>query len=288
MKHADIALYVAKDAGRDTWRTYEASGRDPSRDLSIAGRLRHAIQRGELVLHYQPLVDLQRRSTVGAGALIRWNDPGRGLVPPGEFLPIAERTGLIRPITEWVLDEACRQSQAWHKDGFDLYVSVNLPPVFWQPTTMRDILKTIEALGLNADRMMVEITEQAAMTDVAELEPVLAELHARGLRLAIDDFGTGHSSLGRLSQLRVHTLKIDRTFIRDLPADRGARVLVESMITLAANLGLHCLAEGIETEDQVGFLTTHGCRFEQGFLFSRPVPAAKLTRSLRDGPARAA
>src|ERR671930_110982 len=230
-KHADVALYLAKDAGRDTWRPFEPSGRDPRRDLSIAGHLRHAVPRGELVLHYQPLVDLETRTTVGAEALIRWVDPTRGM----------------------------------------------MPPVFWQPTTMRNILATIEAFGLCADRMMVEITEQAAMTDVAELEPVLAELHARGLRLAIDDFGTGHSSLGRLSRLRVHTLKVDRAFIRDVPADRGARVLVESIITLAANLGLHCLAEGIETEEQLGFLTSCGCRFGQGFLFGKPVPASELT-----------
>ena len=287
-KHADVALYLAKDAGRDTWRPFEPFGRDPRRDLSIAGHLRHAVPRGELVLHYQPLVDLETRTTVGAEALIRWVDPTRGMIPPGDFLPIAERTGLIRPITEWVLDEACRQSSAWHAAGRDLFVSVNLPPVFWQPTTMRNILATIEAFGLSADRMMVEITEQAAMTDVAELEPVLAELHARGLRLAIDDFGTGHSSLGRLSRLRVHTLKVDRAFIRDVPADRGARVLVESIITLAANLGLHCLAEGIETEEQLGFLTSRGCRFGQGFLFGKPVPASELTASLGPGDARAA
>ncbi len=136
-------------------------------------------------------------------------------------------------MTDWIVDEACRQSREWHNAGHDLFVSVNLPPAFWQPTPMRQVMSTIDAFGLNADRMMMEITEQAAMSPVADLEPVLAELHARGLRLAIDDFGSGHSSLGRLSQLRVNTLKIDRSFIAELPTDRGASILVESMVTLA-------------------------------------------------------
>jgi diguanylate cyclase (GGDEF)-like protein/PAS domain S-box-containing protein len=287
LKHADVALYAAKDSGRDGFRLYRRTGRDHGRELSIAGRLRHAAGRGELELHYQPLVDLRCRRIVGAEALIRWNDPGRGLMPPAEFLPIAERTGLIRPMTEWVVDEACRQSREWRNAGHDLFVSVNLAPAFWQPTAMRGVMATIEAFGLNADRMMIEITEQAAMTPVADLEPVLAELHARGLRLAIDDFGTGHSSLGRLSRLRVNTLKIDRGFIADVPGDRGASILVESMISLARNLGLHCLAEGIETQEQLAFLVARGCPLGQGYLFGRPMPAGRFAALVCD-EARAA
>jgi diguanylate cyclase (GGDEF)-like protein/PAS domain S-box-containing protein len=288
LKHADVALYAAKDAGRDGFQLYRSSDRDPSRELTLAGRLRHAARRDELALHYQPLVSLHDRRIVGAEALIRWHDPERGLLTPADFLPIAERTGLIRPITDWVVDEACRQSREWRNNGHDLFVSVNLPPAFWQPTAMRQVMATIDAFGLNADRMMMEITEQAAMAPVADLEPVLAELHARGLRLAIDDFGTGHSSLGRLSQLRVNTLKIDRSFIADMPTDRGASILVESMITLARNLGLQCLAEGIETEEQLAFLVGRGCPLGQGFLFGRPVPAAQFTDHLDRRPAEAA
>jgi diguanylate cyclase (GGDEF)-like protein/PAS domain S-box-containing protein len=280
LKHADVAMYAAKDAGRDGYQLYRASGRDPGRELSLAGRLRHAAERGELELHYQPLVDLVHRRTVGAEALIRWNDPERGLMAPADFLPVAERTGLIRPMTDWIVDEACRQSREWHNAGHDLFVSVNLPPAFWQPTPMRQVMSTIDAFGLNADRMMMEITEQAAMAPVADLEPVLAELHARGLRLAIDDFGRGHSSLGRLSQLRVNTLKIDRSFIAELPNDRGASILVKSMVTLAADLGLQCLAEGIETEEQLAFLIAHRCPLGQGFLFGRPVPVAEFTAAM--------
>jgi diguanylate cyclase (GGDEF)-like protein/PAS domain S-box-containing protein len=280
LKHADIALYAAKDAGRDGFQLYRPSDRDPSRELSLAGRLRHAARRDELELHYQPLVSLADRRTVGAEALIRWNDPDRGLLAPAAFLPIAERTGLIRPITDWVVDEACGQSRDWRNAGHDLFVSVNLPPAFWQPTAMRQVMSTIEAFGLNADRMMIEITEDAVMAQVADLEPVLAELHARGLRLAIDDFGHGHSSLGRLSQLRVNTLKIDRSFTADIPGDRGAAILIEAMIDLARNLGLQCLAEGIETEEQLAFLIARGCPLGQGFLFGRPMPAADFAAHL--------
>jgi diguanylate cyclase (GGDEF)-like protein/PAS domain S-box-containing protein len=282
LKHADVALYAAKDAGRDGFQLYRPTDRDPSRELSLAGRLRHAAGRDELELHYQPLVNLSDRRIVGAEALIRWNDPERGLLTPAEFLPIAERTGLIRPITDWVVDEACRQSREWRNGGHDLFVSVNLPPAFWQPTAMRQVMSTIDAFGLNADRMMMEITEQAAMAPVADLEPVLAELHARGLRLAIDDFGKGHSWLGRLSRLQVSTLKIDRSFIADVPDDRGTSVLVQTMIDLARSLGLQCLAEGIETEEQLEFLIRRGCPLGQGFLFGRPVPAAGFGVHLGD------
>jgi diguanylate cyclase (GGDEF)-like protein/PAS domain S-box-containing protein len=288
MKHADVALYAAKDAGRDGFQLFRPGDRDPGRELSLAGRLRHAARRDELELHYQPLVSLADRRTIGAEALIRWNDPDRGLLPPGEFLPIAERTGLIRPITDWVVDEACRQSRDWRNAGHDLFVSVNLPPAFWQPTAMRQVMSTIEAFGLNADRMMMEITENAVMSQAVDLEPVLAELHARGLRLAIDDFGLGHSSLGRLNQLRVNTLKIDRSFTADVPGDRGAGVLIETMIVLARNLGLQCLAEGIETEAQLAFLLERGCPLGQGFLFGRPMPAADFAAHLAAQARRAA
>jgi EAL domain-containing protein (putative c-di-GMP-specific phosphodiesterase class I) len=288
MKHADVALYAAKDAGRDGFQLYRPGDRDPGRELSLAGRLRHAAGRNELELHYQPLVSLADRRTIGAEALIRWNDPDRGLLAPAEFLPIAERTGLIRPITDWVVDAACRQSRDWRNAGHDLFVSVNLPPAFWLPTAMRQVMSTVEAFGLNADRMMMEITEDAVMSHAADLEPVLAELHARGLRLAIDDFGLGHSSLSRLNQLRVNTLKIDRSFTADIPGDRGAVVLIEAMIDLARNLGLQCLAEGIETEEQLAFLIDRGCPLGQGYLFGRPMPAAEFTAHLAARARRAA
>jgi EAL domain-containing protein (putative c-di-GMP-specific phosphodiesterase class I) len=270
-------MYRAKDAGRDCHALYAVSKDDALAQLSMAGRLRTAIEKADgLVLHYQPLVRLDSGEIVGAEALIRWQD-GERLVPPGDFLPLAERTGLMAPLSDWVIAEACRQAKQWRDRRLDLYVSINLPPSFWQPTAMRHVLSTIESFGLNPDRLMIEITESGMMMESrANMEPVLAELHERGLRLAIDDFGSGHSSLSRLNQMRVSTLKIDQSFVRDLPEDRSAVVLVSSIIQLAQNLGLDPLAEGIETEEQREFFLAHGCELGQGFHFSRPVVAVEL------------
>jgi diguanylate cyclase (GGDEF)-like protein/PAS domain S-box-containing protein len=277
LKHSDAAMYRAKDAGRDCHALYAVDRDDALVQLSMAGRLRTSIERGEgLVLHYQPLVQLRSGEIVGAEALIRWQD-GERLVPPADFLPLAERTGLMAPLSDWVIEEACRQATQWRDRRVDLYVSVNLPPSFWQPTAMRHVLATIESFGLNPDRLMIEITESAMMMESrASMEPVLAELHERGLRLAIDDFGSGHSSLSRLNQMRVSTLKIDRSFVQDLPHDRNAAVLVSSIIQLARNLGLEPLAEGIETEEQRAFFLEHSCELGQGFHFSRPVRAREI------------
>jgi diguanylate cyclase (GGDEF)-like protein/PAS domain S-box-containing protein len=277
LKHADAAMYRAKDAGRDRHALYAVDKDDALAQLSMAGRLRTAIEKADgLVLHYQPLVRLDTGAIVGAEALIRWQD-GERLVPPGDFLPLAERTGLMGPLSDWVIGEACKQAKRWRDRGVDLYVSINLPPSFWQPTAMRHVLSTIESFGLNPDRLMIEITESAMMVESrANMEPVLDELHERGLRLAIDDFGSGHSSLSRLNQMRVSTLKIDQSFVRDLPDDRSSAVLVSSIIQLAKNLGLDPLAEGIETEAQRAFFLDHGCDLGQGFHFSRPVVAVEL------------
>jgi diguanylate cyclase (GGDEF)-like protein len=279
LKHADVAMYEAKGEGRDRHHLYaaEADG-DALRQLSMAGRLRRAVEAGEgLVLHYQPLVNMKDTSVVGVEALIRWSDGERGLVQPNDFIPLAERTGLIGPMSDWVVEQACRQAAAWRADGLDLFVSVNLPASFWQPMAMRHVLGTIESFGLNADRLMIEITESAVMEERGgAMGPVLAEIHERGLKLAIDDFGTGHSSLGRLSQMHVTTLKIDRSFVSGLPDDPNAAVLVTSMIQLADSLGLYPLAEGIETEEQRRFVLERGCTLGQGFFFSRPVPAEEV------------
>ena len=290
LKRADTALYASKEGGRDGFRRFAAGARDPERELSLAAGLRRAVERDEFALHYQPLVDLTTGRPVGVEALIRWQRPS-GLLMPGDFLPVAVRSGQIAPITEWVVSEACQQSRTWRDAGFDLFVSVNLPPVFWEPTSIRRIMATIDAFGLQPDRMMLEITEEAATEEITALGPVLHELHARGLRLAIDDFGSSHSSLGRLRQLRFTTLKIDRGFVRDIPYDEGAGVLVETMISLARSLGLQSLAEGVEHEAQRRFLVERGCQLAQGFLFAMPAPAAEVTAALtaaRDVDARRA
>jgi diguanylate cyclase (GGDEF)-like protein/PAS domain S-box-containing protein len=273
LKKADIALYAAKDAGRDGHRYYRRPERDSGYDLTIATELREALRRDELTLHYQPLVELEGGRIVGAEALVRWQHPARGLIAPGEFLPVAERSGLIRPITTWVIERACDQARRWRSEAHDLHVSVNLPAAYWEPEAVRQTLATIGQFGLAADRLTIEITEQAAMGDRAEDETTLALVHSSGLGLAIDDFGTGYSSLGRLRRIRPTLIKIDRSFISDLPDDRDAAVLVQTMVTMAAKLGITCLAEGIETDAQLAFLRGNGCALGQGFLYSRPVDA---------------
>jgi diguanylate cyclase (GGDEF)-like protein/PAS domain S-box-containing protein len=288
LKHADIAMYAAKDAGRDGYRLYQPPKRDSSVELALASQLRQAERRDELELYYQPIVDLSQSCIVGAEALLRWNHPEAGTLLPGEFLPAAERTGLIRPITAWVLERACIQARRWCDHDLDLYASINLPPAYWQPGAIRRVIATIESFGLSADRVMIELTEEAAMTDIADLEPMLAEIHAQGLRLAIDDFGTGHSSLGRLRRLRPSMIKIDRSFVKDLPGDRDAGVLVETMITMASKLGIQCLAEGIETEAQLKLLQELGCPLGQGYLYSRPLPTARFNALITGEERRAA
>jgi diguanylate cyclase (GGDEF)-like protein/PAS domain S-box-containing protein len=284
LRHADIAMYRAKQSARGGAPVQVEERSGSAEQLSATARLRRALERRELLLHYQPLVDLETGTTVGVEALIRWNDSERGLIPPAEFIPIAERTGLIGPISEWVVEEAARQAACWRDDGLDLYVSVNMPPSLWHETAMHHLFHTMEACGLAPDRLMIEITESAVMEGGMRVEPILAELRARGLRLAIDDFGTGHSSLSRLSLMPVTTLKIDRSFVRDVPDSENASELVAAIVQLAHNLKLQPLAEGIETESQVRFLMAEGCTLGQGYLFSKPVPAADVPGLVR-GPA---
>jgi diguanylate cyclase (GGDEF)-like protein/PAS domain S-box-containing protein len=288
LKHADIAMYAAKDGGRDGYRLYQPPKQDSSVPLALATQLRTAERRDELELYYQPIVDLAQSCIVGAEALIRWNHPEEGLLLPEAFLPAAERTGLIRPITAWVLERACIEARRWCDHDLDLYAAVNLPPAYWQAAAIRRVIATVESFGLSPDRIMIELSEQAAMTDITDLEPMLREIHSQGLRLAIDDFGTGYTSLERLRRLQPSMVKIDRSFVRDLPHDHDAGVLVETMITMAAKLGIQCLAEGIETEAQLTFLREHGCQVGQGFLYSKPLPTAQFNALLTGDQRKAA
>jgi diguanylate cyclase (GGDEF)-like protein/PAS domain S-box-containing protein len=276
LKRADVAMYDAKAAGRGGHAVYAEDPDDSLTRLSLAGRLRRAVELDQFELHYQPLVELASGRMMGVEALIRWHDPERGLVAPNDFIPLAERTGAIHTISEWVIEEACRQSHQWQAQGLDLYVSVNLPARFWRLAAMRSVLETVTSFGLGPGRVMIEITESAAMEHPENNGAIIDALLRGGVGVAIDDFGTGHSSLARLSQLAVTTLKIDRSFIRDLPHDANAAVLVNGIIQLARSLGLTPLAEGIETEEQRAFLLEHDCHLGQGYHFSRPVPAAEI------------
>jgi diguanylate cyclase (GGDEF)-like protein/PAS domain S-box-containing protein len=278
LKHADVAMYSVKEAGRDGYASYHRSGETALEQISKAGRLRRAVESGRgFVLHYQPLINLETAEVVGVEALVRWQDGSRGLVPPDQFIPLAEQIALIGSLTDWVIGEACRQASEWQQEGLDLYVSVNLPPSYCQATGMAHLAAAANAAGIGLERLMIEVTESALVPGASRhMEDTLAGMREQGLKLAIDDFGTGYSSLGRLNQTWVNMLKIDRSFIRDLNDSEHARKLVASVVQLAHTLGLEPLAEGVETEEQRRFLLEHECRYGQGFLFSRPVPANQI------------
>jgi diguanylate cyclase (GGDEF)-like protein/PAS domain S-box-containing protein len=274
LRHADAALYNGKALGRGATVIYADDEADPMERLSLTTRLRRAVEGGEFVLHYQPVVDLRDGRIVGAEALVRWLDPERGLIPPLEFIPAAEGLGLIERIGEWVFEEACRQVAEWRRAGTPLAVSINLSlRQVWQTDLAQELLERVRASGSEAAQFVIEITESTAMTDSSRGEQAMRALADAGFRLAIDDFGTGYSSLARLKDMPVEILKIDRSFVADAHADPS---IVRTIVELARNLGLRPVAEGIETPDQWRALRDVGCRYGQGYLFARPVPAAEL------------
>ena len=276
LRHADVAkdqVSAANRIGAPTSR----NPLNPMHEISLTARLHRALARKEFVLHYQPIVDITTGSLNAVEALVRWHDPEQGLVAPSEFIPLAERIGLIGPLTDWVVDEACRQARLWHSAGLAVAVAVNVPAILWHPAAVERLIATVERHGVDPRLITVEVTESTAMADPAVSDRVLERLAGAGLRLAIDDFGTGHSSLARLRQLPASTLKIDRSFVMELGDDPSADAMVETIIGLARNLGLEPLAEGIETEQQRAILIRLGCRLGQGFYFSRPRPAVEIS-----------
>ena len=279
LKNADAAMYRSKRAGPGGYAMFSTETVDPLTKLSLTTRLRRAVERQEWLLHYQPVVDLRDAHLVGVEALLRWREPSGTMVPPGDFIPLAEEMGLIEAIGEWVLEEVCRQSKLWRREGLMTEISFNLSPrQLWQSNLVRSILGQLEYANVNPRHILVEITESSAMTDPDRTVRILQEMHAIGMRLAIDDFGTGYSSLSRLKSMPADVLKIDRSFVRDIPGDHAAASMVKAIIQLANGLGMTPLAEGIETEDQWRFLAQHGCVLGQGFYFSKPVPAEEITQ----------
>lgn len=277
LQHADAAMYQAKAAGRDSTSVYHPGERDAQGQLELALRLRKAIAADELVLHYQPVVELRSGAMTGAEALIRWEDPERGMIPPDDFIPLAERTGLIRPISEWVIAEASRQASEWQAAGNDHAMSVNVPPDTCHQIGAEAIGRLIRNAGGEPSRLTLEMTESSMMDPRRGQNNEMAALRALGIRLAIDDFGTGHSSLARLGELPVTFLKIDRSFVQGLPEQKSARMLVTAIMYLAKGFGLEVIAEGVETEAQREFLLQSGCRYAQGYLFSPAVEADAIS-----------
>jgi diguanylate cyclase (GGDEF)-like protein/PAS domain S-box-containing protein len=287
LKSAHIATYERGAVRRGERRG--SRGLAPREELEMIARIHGAIEREEFLLHYQPVVELATGAITSVEALIRWQPPRAGMVPPGMFIPLAERTGLIAPITDWVVGEACRQTVDWRRRGIDLGIAFNFPVGLWDPVTVRNMLAAIRGHGLEPNDLMIEVTESAvATTDASASRAVLDLVREEGVRLAIDDFGTGYSSLSRLAQMPATVLKIDRSFVRDLPGDADAAALTTTIIQLAHNIGVQPLAEGIETEDQRRYLHTLGCQLGQGFLFSKPVPAADIESMLLRRDERAA
>ncbi len=277
LQNADTAMYQSKRNAPGGYVLFSAHDGDPLETLALTTRLRRAVEEQHWVLHYQPILDLGDDRMVGVEALVRWQDPNGGIVPPGEFIPLAEEMGLIEAIGDWVMDEFIAQSAAWQRDGLDLEVSFNLSPrQLWAPNLSEHILGTLQAGGMDPGKVVVEITESTAMADPDRTMRILSELHAWGLTLAIDDFGTGYSSLARLKHMPVDILKIDQSFVRDVDRDRDLAGMVRAMIQLAQSLGMTPLAEGIETRGEYEFLRANGCRLAQGFLFSHPVAAAEI------------
>ena len=274
MKNADTAMYHAKEEGRNTFQFFTPRmNTEAERFFQIEHRLRGAVEAGQLRLHYQPLVDMRSRAVCGMEALVRWQDPEQGTIPPAEFIPIAEETGLILPIGEWVLKEALRQNRRWQEEGRPpLPVSVNLSPrQFRQVDLVHSVRAILAETGQPASLLELEITESTLMQDIDETLAKLEALAAMGVRLAIDDFGTGYSSLSYLKRFPVHKLKIDRSFVRDLTHDKDDAAIVAAIVGLAHSLGLDIVAEGVETDAQLAALTGHGCVKFQGYYFSRPL-----------------
>ena len=284
LQGADAAMYRAKDAGRGNYQYYSAEMAEHARArVQTESGLRQALERGELRLHYQPQVELATGQVTGFEALLRWEHPQRGLVSPASFIPVAEESGLIVPIGQWALREACRQASAWAAAGLgSLKIAVNLSArQFWQGSVTEAVRVALAESGLPAAQLEVEITESVVARDLQQVLNALTQLRRMGVSVAIDDFGTGYSSLAYLRSLPIQKLKIDRSFIQGIPADPEASALVAEIVRLAHVLSLDVVAEGVETQPQAAFLRDAACESMQGFVFSRPLPGADCAALLR-------
>ena len=278
LKNADTALHRDKEHGLDSVRLFTAAmNADAVQRLRLESELRRALQRGELFAHYQPIVDLTTGTIKVLEALMRWNHPEHGLVPPSDFIPIAERTGLLSSIGPWVLRTACAQAKTWERAGHPVSVAVNISPrQLHHVDLLRHVVEALDDAGLPASRLELEITESSAMQNPEATIQTLNALKALGVCVSIDDFGMGYSSLSLLQRLPIDTLKIDRSFVRDITTDPGDAAIATAIITLAHSLKLSVVAEGVETQEQLAFLSEHACDRVQGYLLSRPVATEAL------------
>jgi predicted signal transduction protein with EAL and GGDEF domain len=290
LRNADVAMYHCKNTGRNQYTHYTPAMHSASAQrLALEGDLRDALERGELQLHYQPLVSLADGHMVGVEALLRWTHPARGPVPPADFIPIAEDTGLIVPIGEWVLRTACADMQhLLHSTGRRLKVAVNLSPRQLRASNLTQVIaEALHRSGCPAEHLELEITESMVVENPDASVAAMQRLRAMGVALSIDDFGTGYSSLSYLSRFPVGKLKIDRSFVRGLPHNEREAAIATSVVAMGHGLRLQVLAEGIENEAQMKFLQALGCDMGQGWHFARPMPLDALIQRVRESPREA-
>jgi diguanylate cyclase (GGDEF)-like protein len=283
IKHADAAMYAAKEQGRDNFQFFSSRINAAAlRKVAIEGRLRDAVAQGELRLHYQPRLDLRNGHVCAVEALVRWSHPDLGVVSPREFIPLAEETGLITPIGEWVMRTACAQGRLWQEQGLvPIPISVNVSPRQFAEVDMRALVgRVLRETGLLPKYLELELTESLLLQDDDATAVVLRDLRAMGVAVALDDFGTGYSSLSYLARFPLDTLKMDRCFVRDVDHDPAAAGVAKSVIAIGHCLGARVVAEGVDTFEQERFLRDHGCDELQGFLLSGALPAEEVTRFL--------
>ncbi|MEH2558377.1 diguanylate cyclase (GGDEF)-like protein [Bradyrhizobium algeriense] len=286
-KNADMAMYLAKEDGKNAFRFFTKEIKTQSIErLTLESALRRALERDQFCLHYQPKIDMASGQITGVEALLRWIHPELGTVSPGQFIPLAEETGLIVPIGRWVLKEACAQNMTWQRRGLrPVTMAVNLSPrQFADPNLLHDVDEALLASGMSPVLLQLEVTESMVMRNVSRAIKVLDAIQSRGIRLAIDDFGTGYSSMSLMKQFPIDTIKIDRSFVRDLPVDSEDQAIAQAIISMGKALGMTVIAEGVETLEQETFLRSHACDEMQGFLFSKPLPARQMADLLRAEP----
>jgi EAL domain-containing protein (putative c-di-GMP-specific phosphodiesterase class I) len=283
LKYADTAMYRAKRRGQAVGVYDAGSEVNQMQRLQLESDLRAGLIRDELILYYQPICELPSKHISRVEALVRWNHPELGMVPPGIFIPIAEECGLIRDLDRWVLRHAIAQVATWAAQGYALSVTINLSAYSLQDRTLTaEIAAMLRASSAPAERVIVEVTESTAMTDIETTQQVLQQLNALGICVAIDDFGSGHASLGRLKHLPVEILKVDRTFVMGIgsqPKDEG---ILQALVTLSRGLGLTIVAEGVETPEQLQWLSQAGYAHVQGYLLGMPMPPEQLIRTLNE------
>jgi EAL domain-containing protein (putative c-di-GMP-specific phosphodiesterase class I) len=279
MQSADTAMYHAKESGRNNFQFFTSSMNKTAQDrVALEQQLRLALERGEIELHYQPKIALDPFRVVGCEALVRWNHPQQGYISPDKFIPIAEETGLILPLGEWIMSEVARQNRGWVDAGLTgIHIAINFSPSQFRDKELSvKLCKLLDEAELKPESLEIEITESLLMDSISHSRQHLERVSELGISLAIDDFGTGYSSLAYLNNFSVNTLKIDKSFLRDITVNLNNAAIVRAVISLAHELGLIVVAEGVETEEQRDFLAQANCDVLQGFLFSKALPAIQF------------